>query len=149
MKAKKKSLFLMLMAVCVMLVTAGCGKVNIGYVDYTRIQQEAPQVKSSMDEMKTRMEDFQKDAEKQLQEHAANINSEEDVQKLQDLQQQLRMQGAGIQQQYATQVQTKIYAAMDGIAQEKKLDAVIKSNGKDSMISGGIDVTDEVIAKLQ
>ncbi len=147
MKAKK--LFLVATVIGALLMTAGCGKVNIGYVDYTRIQQEAPQVKSSMEEMKTRMTDFQKDAEKQLQEQAANIKSEEDAQKFQELQQQLKMQAAGIQQQYSTQVKSKIFAAMDGIAKEKKLDAVVNSNGKDGMITGGVDVTDEVIAKLQ
>ena len=147
MKAKK--LFLVATVIGALLMTAGCGKVNIGYVEYTRIQQEAPQVKSSMEEMKTRMTDFQKDAEKQLQEQAANIKSEEDAQKFQELQQQLKMQAAGIQQQYSTQVKSKIFAAMDGIAKEKKLDAVVNSNGKDGMITGGVDVTDEVIAKLQ
>ena len=148
MKLNKKMLFLV-MAACTMFLTAGCGKVNIGYVDYSRVQQEAPQVKSSMDEMKTRMEEFQKTAEKQLQEQAAAIHSQEDADKFQELQQQLKMQAAGIQQQYATQVRSKIHAAMDGIAKEKKLDAVVNSNGKDGMISGGIDVTDEVIEKLQ
>ena len=149
MKAKKKTLFLVIAALCAVFLTAGCGKVNIGYVDYTRVQQEAPQIKESMDEMKTRMEDFQKDAEKQLQEEAAKVHSEAEAQKFQELQQQLKMQAAGIQQQYATQVKSKIYAAMDGIAQEKKLDAVVNSNGKDGLITGGVDVTDEVIAKLQ
>lgn len=149
MKFKKKTLVLAMSAVCAMMITAGCGKVNVGYVDYARVQTEAPQIKNSMDEMQKRMEEFQKDAEKQLQEQGANIKSEEDAQKFQELQQQLRMQGAGIQQQYATQVQSKIYAAMDGIAKEKKLDTVVRSNGKDGMVIGGVDVTDDVIAKLQ
>ncbi|WP_027406011.1 OmpH family outer membrane protein [Anaerovibrio sp. RM50] len=149
MNFKKKTLVLAMTAVCAMMLTAGCGKVNMGYVDYSRVQTEAPQIKSSMEEMQKRMEEFQKDATKQLQEQGANIQSEEDAQKFQELQQQLRMQGAGIQQQYATQVQSKIYAAMDGIAKEKKLDAVVKSDGKDGLIIGGVDVTDDVIAKLQ
>lgn len=146
---KKKTLVLAMSAVCAMMITAGCGKVNVGYVDYARVQTEAPQIKSSMDEMQSRMEEFQKNAEKQLMEQGSNIQSEEDAQKFQELQQQLRMQGAGIQQQYATQVQSKIYAAMDTIAKEKKLDTVVRSNGKDGMIIGGVDVTDDVIAKLQ
>ena len=146
---KKKTLVLAMSAVCAMMITAGCGKVHVGYVDYARVQTEAPQIKSSMDEMQSRMEEFQKNAEKQLMEQGANIQSEEDAQKFQELQQQLRMQGAGIQQQYATQVQSKIYAAMDTIAKEKKLDTVVRSNGKDGMITGGVDVTDDVIAKLQ
>ncbi|ORU00953.1 outer membrane chaperone Skp (OmpH) [Anaerovibrio sp. JC8] len=146
---KKKALVLALAALCALFITAGCGKVNVGYVDYERVQTEAPQIKSSLEEMQKRMEDFQKDAEKQLKEQSANINSEEDAQKFQELQQQLRMQAAGIQQQYATQVQSKIYAAMDSIAKEKKLDTVVKSNGKDGMVTGGVDVTDDVIAKLQ
>ncbi|MBQ1856039.1 MAG: hypothetical protein II137_05540 [Anaerovibrio sp.] len=46
MNFKKKTLVLAMSAVCAMLITAGCGKVNVGYVDYARVQTEAPQIKS-------------------------------------------------------------------------------------------------------
>ena len=41
-------------------------------------------------------------------------------------------------------------AALGDIAKEKKLDTVVNSNTKDGVIiTGGVDVTDEVISKLQ
>ena len=65
-------------------------------------------------------------------------------------QQQLQMRGASLQQSYATQIKAKMDAALGDIAKEKKLDTVVNSNTKDGVIiTGGVDVTDEVISKLQ
>ena len=39
---------------------------------------------------------------------------------------------------------------MDVVVKAKKLDTVVNSNGKDGVVvSGGTDITDEVIQKLQ
>ena len=90
---------------------------------------------------------FQQEGEKQLQEAAASGKSPEEMQKLQ---QQLQMRGASLQQSYSTQIKAKMDAALGDIAKEKKLDTVVNSNTKDGVIiTGGVDVTDEVISKLQ
>ena len=53
-------------------------------------------------------------------------------------------------QQEAPQIKAKMDAALGDIAKEKKLDTVVNSNTKDGVIiTGGVDVTDEVISKLQ
>lgn len=144
---KKKTLVIAMAVLSAALVTAGCGKTNIGYVDYTRVQQEAPQIKASMEEMQAKMTDFQKEAETQLQEAAKKQSSPEDMAKLQ---QQLRAKGAAIQQQYVTQLKAKTDAALDGIVKEKKLDVVVhKSVQGGTNVTGGIDVTEDVIQKLQ
>lgn len=143
----KRLLVIGMSVLCVAGFTAGCGKVNVGYVDQNRIQEEAPQVKSSIEEMHTKMDEFQNDAKQQLSTAIQGGASEEEMQQLQ---QQLQMKSASIQQQYSVQIKAKVDAAMDDIVKEKKLDTVLSSDGKDGVvIMGGTDITEDVIQKLQ
>lgn len=147
MKNKKRIVAAVMSVLCAVALLAGCGKVNVGYVDQNRIQNEAPQIKSSMEEMQSKMAEVQKEAEQKFQEAGTSGASEEELQKLQ---QQMQMKAAGVQQQYAIQIKAKVDAAMDDIVKEKKLDTVVNSNGKDGVvISGGVDITEDVIQKLQ
>ena len=147
MKNKKRIIAAVMSVLCAAALFAGCGKVNVGYVDQSRIQNEAPQIKSSMEEMQSKMAEVQQEAEQKFQEAAASGASEEDMQKLQ---QQMQMKATGVQQQYAIQIKAKVDAAMDDIVKEKKLDTVVNSNGKDGVVvSGGVDITEDVIQKLQ
>ena len=144
MKTKKRIATVIMSALCVAALATGCGKVNIGYIDQSRIQNEAPQIKSSIEEMQSKLQEVQQDGDKQLQEAQAKGTSEEEMQK------QLQMKAAGVQQQYSTQIKSKVDAALDDVVKAKKLDTVVNSNGKDGVvISGGTDITDEVIQKLQ
>ncbi|MBQ5919788.1 MAG: OmpH family outer membrane protein [Selenomonadaceae bacterium] len=147
MKNKKRITAALMSVLCAAALFAGCGKVNVGYVDQNRIQNEAPQIKASIEEMQGKMAEVQQEAEQKFQEAGASGASEEDMQKLQ---QQMQMKAAGVQQQYAIQIKAKVDAAMDDIVKEKKLDTVVNSNGKDSVVvSGGVDITEDVIQKLQ
>ena len=147
MKNKKRIVAAVMSMLCAVALLAGCGKVNVGYVDQNRIQNEAPQIKSSMEEMQSKMAEVQQEAEQKFQETAASGASEEEMQKLQ---QQMQMKAAGVQQQYAIQIKAKVDAAMDDIVKAKKLDTVVNSNGKDGVVvSGGVDITEDVIQKLQ
>ena len=49
MKTKKRIVAVIMSALCVAALATGCGKVNIGYIDQSRIQNEAPQIKSSIE----------------------------------------------------------------------------------------------------
>ena len=147
MKNKKRITATLMSVLCAAALFAGCGKVNVGYVDQNRIQNEAPQIKASIEEMQGKMTEVQKEAEQKLQEASSSGASDEDMQKLQ---QQLQMKAAGVQQQYAIQIKAKVDAAMDDIVKAKKLDTVVNSNGKDGVVvSGGVDITEDVIQKLQ
>ena len=84
MKNKKRIIAAVMSVLCAAALFAGCGKVNVGYVDQSRIQNEAPQIKSSMDEMQSKMAEVQQEAEQKFQEAAASGTSEEDMQKLTD-----------------------------------------------------------------
>lgn len=147
MKNKKRITAALMSVLCAAALFAGCGKVNVGYVDQNRIQNEAPQIKASIEEMQGKMTEVQKEAEQKLQEASSSGASDEDMQKLQ---QQMQMKAAGVQQQYAIQIKAKVDAAMDDIIKAKKLDTVVNSNGKDGVVvSGGVDITEDVIQKLQ
>ena len=147
MKNKKRITAALMSVLCAAALFAGCGKVNVGYVDQNRIQNEAPQIKASIEEMQGKMTEVQKEAEQKMQEASSSGASDEDMQKLQ---QQMQMKAAGVQQQYAIQIKAKVDAAMDDIVKEKKLDTVVNSNGKDGVVvSGGVDITEDVIQKLQ
>lgn len=147
MKNKKRITDALMSVLCAAALFAGCGKVNVGYVDQNRIQNEAPQIKASIEEMQGKMTEVQKEAEQKLQEASSSGASDEDMQKLQ---QQMQMKAAGVQQQYAIQIKAKVDAAMDDIVKAKKLDTVVNSNGKDGVVvSGGVDITEDVIQKLQ
>ncbi len=147
MKNKKRITAALMSVLCAAALFAGCGKVNVGYVDQNRIQNEAPQIKASIEEMQGKMTEVQKEAEQKMQEASSSGASDEDMQKLQ---QQMQMKAAGVQQQYAIQIKAKVDAAMDDIVKAKKLDTVVNSNGKDGVVvSGGVDITEDVIQKLQ
>ena len=67
MGKKKRIIASILTILCMALAAAGCGKVSVGYVDQARVQQEAPQIKASIEEMQGEMSKFQQEGEKQLQ----------------------------------------------------------------------------------
>lgn len=126
------------------LAFTGCGSVNIGYVDGSKVMSEAPQIKSIMDEGAKKVEEIQQEAAA-LQDNPDL--TEEELSKAQaDIQRKL----IGINQAYATQLQHKINETLAGIAQEKKLDVVVDSSESQPIVlEGGVDVTAEVIQKLQ
>ena len=126
------------------LVLTGCGQAQIGSVDVDRVMAEAPRVKTLMTEaegkIKEAQEKFQKDyGEQEL--------SEEDSVKLQmDFQRKLE----GINQGYATQIKSRMDVVINEIAQEKNIDVVLSNVTNDRTIfHGAIDITDDVIRKMQ
>ena len=124
---------------------AGCGQVHVGTIDRARVQEEAPQLKSVVDEANTKLMEAQQEAQNKF---AANpqMTAEESQQVQMDTQRKM----AGLQQMYSIQLEQKLNVALQDVAKEKKLDAVMDSSKKyPSVLSGGVDVTDEVIGKLQ
>lgn len=145
MKMKKKSAALIAIAMVSTLLLGGCGQVKVGYVNERRLAEEAPQIKATMEEGTKKLEETQAEIEKKFQENP-NMTAEE----AQQLQQEAQRKAMGLNQQYMTQIQQKMDVALAEIAKEKKLDVVVDNEGlQKSVLLGGIDVTDEVIQKLQ
>ena len=128
------------------LFMTGCGsQVNIGYVDGEKIMNESPQIKAVLEEGEKKAEEIQNEAIKTLEDNP-DWTEEEKTKALSDLQRKLN----GINQAYATQLKYKFDEAIAGIAAEKKLDVVVDSSENQKIIlMGGVDVTNEVIQKLQ
>ena len=128
------------------LFMTGCGsQINIGYIDGEKVMNEAPQIKTILDEGQKKAEEIQKEAMTTL-ENNPDWTEEEKNKALSDLQRKL----AGINQAYATQVKYKFDEAISGIAAAKKLDVVIDSSDNQKVVlMGGVDVTNEVIQKMQ
>lgn len=118
---------------------AGCGgKDNVGVVDMSRVQKEAPLVQ----QYKQKTEDKQKSIEKELQDAQQSMSAEDFQKKQQQAQQELNIFGASMQRQFMSDIQSKL----GDIAKDKNVGIIVV---KEVVPSGGIDVTDDLIAKLQ
>ena len=119
---------------------AGCGgKDNVGVVDMSRVQKEAPLFAQ---QYKQKTEDKQKSIEKELQDAQQNMSAEDFQKKQQQAQQELNIFGASMQRQFMSDIQSKL----GDIAKDKNVGIIVV---KEAVPSGGIDVTDDLIAKLQ
>lgn len=118
---------------------AGCGgKDDVGVVDMSRVQKEAPLVQ----QYKQKTEDKQKSIEKELQDAQQSMSAEDFQKKQQQAQQELNIFGASMQRQFMSDIQSKL----GDIAKDKNVGIIVV---KEAVPSGGIDVTDDLIAKLQ
>lgn len=127
------------------LVFGGCGQGQIGAVDVDKIMTDAPRVKTLMAEAEGKIKEAQQKFE---QDAAANPErSDEDTAKAQlDFQRKLD----GINQAYATQIRSRMDVVIEEISREKNIDVVINNSASEKLIfQGAIDITDEVIKKMQ
>ena len=146
MKLRKKTVGLLAAAFAATMLMSGCGQVKIGYIEGSRVMQEAPQVKSLVEEGNQKIQEAQDEAEKDLAEKK-NSMSDEDFQKAQ---QEAQRKVAGLNQSYSIQLKQKLDTALADVAKEKKLDAIVDNQQmQKTVVEGGIDVTDEAIQKLQ
>ena len=118
---------------------SGCGSEDkVGYVDMARVQKEAPMVQ----QYQKKMEDKDKALNDELQKDKQSMSAEDFQKKQQQAQQERRIYAASMQQQFLSEIQTKLA----DIAKDKNVGIVVY---KEVVPSGGIDVTDDLIAKLQ
>ena len=120
------------------MLAGGGGKDNVGVVDMSRVQKEAPLVQ----QYKQKTEDKQKSIEKELQDAQQSMSAEDFQKKQQQAQQELNIFGASMQRQFMSDIQSKL----GDIAKDKNVGIIVV---KEAVPSGGIDVTDDLIAKLQ
>ena len=118
---------------------SGCGSEDkVGYVDMARVQKEAPMVQ----QYQKKMEDKDKALNDELQKENQSMSAEDFQKKQQQAQQERQIYAASMQQQFLSEIQTKLA----DIAKDKNVGIVVY---KEVVPSGGIDVTDDLIAKLQ
>ena len=149
MKLRKRSTALLAAAFASMMLMSGCGQAKIGYIDGERVSKEAPQISALVEEGNQKLNEAREQSQAEIQQKMKeNPNmSQEDTQKLQmDAQRKLQ----GINQSYSLQLRQKMDVALGSVSKEKKLDAVVNNSQEQPIaITGAVDVTDEVISKLQ
>ena len=139
MKQNKKRMAMLAGAFAIMTLAAGCGKTEIGYVDPSRIEKEAPAIMNIDAEMKSKVEEVQKQAQEDLKEKQAQGAQQQAMGKMQ--------QTSSIYDQQKT---IKLQTAVGEIARTKKLDAVLFNVDEQKLVRlGGTDITDDVIKALQ
>ena len=137
-------------AIAVVLLTAsifvaGCGSVHIGTVDRSRVQEEAPAIKAVVAEANTKLMEAQSEAQAKFE-----ANPKMTQEEAQQLQMETQRKLAGLNQMYSIQLEQKLNVAVQDIVKEKRLDIVMDSSKNyPSILMGGVDITDEVIGKLQ
>lgn len=143
MKLPKKLVTAALLVVSIF--ATGCGsQMNIGYVDGGKVM-EAPQIKAVIEEGEKKAEEIQNEAATAI-ENNPEWTEEEQNNALMDFQRRL----FGINQAYSTQLKYKFDEALDAIAKEKQLDVIVDSSESQPIIfMGGVDVTEDVVKKLQ
>ena len=126
------------------LILTGCGQAQIGSVDVEKVMLEAPRVKTLMTEAESKIKETE---EKFQQEYGNKEMTEEETAKAQmEFQRKLE----GINQAYATQIKSRMDVVIEEVSREKNIDVVISNSAEDRMIfHGAVDVTDDVIKKMQ
>ncbi len=139
-KYTRWSTFLLIVMVSTILL-AGCGAEKpstIGIVDMQKVMAENPKIKQMQDQLNTKAKEL-----------TANLEKEKATLKPEEFQQKEQVAYAEfmkLKQEFEAQIEAQTKKVLEEVAKEKKLGAVIYKNG---MAWGGIDVTEDVLKKLQ
>ena len=111
---------------------------QIGIISEARIMEESKQVKASQEEFNRQGQEVIKELEGQKE----KLTAEEFVQKQKEMYGKFMI----VKQQMEEQVQIKVQRAVEKVAKEKNLTTVLYKN---AVVLGGIDITTEVINKME
>lgn len=129
----------------VTLMLSGCGQGQIGCVNVDKVMADSPRVKTLMDEAETKMKEAQQKFEQDVA-AKPDMTNEERARLQSDFQRKI----AGINQATATQIRSRMDVVIAEIAQAKNLEVVISNSTNEKiLLQGGIDVTQDVIQKMQ
>jgi outer membrane protein len=135
----KKNFWPAVILAAALAILTGCGRTGeFGYVDMQRIMQESPKVKEMREQITQKVQEFQTVSEQEKKQ----LSAEEFAQKQQLRQSELMAYNNELDNQF----KALLSQAMETVSREKKLGAVLI---KDSVLQGGVDVTDEILKKLE
>ena len=126
------------------LIISGCGESQVGAIDVEKVMAEAPRVKTIMEEAQGKVTEAQQKFE---QDNASKEMTEEEALKVQmEFQRKLE----SINQAYAAKIKSVIDVKVEEVAREKNIDVVINNSEEQKILfQGGIDITQDVIKKMQ
>ncbi|MBP8629838.1 MAG: OmpH family outer membrane protein [Negativicutes bacterium] len=120
-------------------VVSGCGQnKNVGVIDVEKVVTESPKIKVMNEELMAK----HKEIEEKLNTDKTTL-SEADFN---NAKQAADAEFTALRKDLSGKMETEIKTNLEKIAKEKNLSVIIKKN---VAVQGGVDVTDEMIAKLQ
>ena len=120
-------------------VVSGCGQnKNVGVIDVEKVVTESPKIKVMNEELMAK----HKEIEEKLNNDKTTL-SEADFN---NAKQATDAEFTALRKDLSGKMETEIKTNLEKIAKEKNLSVIIKKN---VTVQGGVDVTDEMIAKLQ
>lgn len=135
----KNKWMLLIIVVFVTALLGGCSSGgNVGVVDVNKVMTDSPKVKQYQDQLNVKG----KELSDQLEKEKATL-SPADFQKRQEA---IYGEFMKTKQDMESQVDASIKQTLEGISKDKKLSVILYKNG---VAQGGMDITDEVIKKLQ
>ncbi len=141
----KKLLAAMTVILSTFLMTGCGGNENIGYVDQKKIMTEAPQMVKLVEEGTKKAEEIETQAKAELEKNP-DISDEDRNKMMTEFDRKM----SGINQAYATQVQHKLDEVLAEVCKDKNVSIVLDNTGMNKiLINGGMDLTADVIKKLQ
>ena len=136
---KMKKGLLVGMALMGTLLVAGCGsEPQFGVLDGQRVMAESPKIQAIQQELQTKGEAMQE----QLRKDQKTMSAAQFAKKQKETMQEFMVIRKGLE----TQLEATMETATSEVAAEKKLNLILYKQG---VAQGGIDVTDDVIKKLQ
>lgn len=135
-----KRLLLVVALITAALALAGCGGriSEFGFVDTQRIQTESTMIKEFNEQITAKIKEFQV-----LEEKEKTTLGEEDFSKNRQIRQAELM---SMQKEMEAKFMTNLNTAMEEVMREKKLGAILV---KGSVMTGGIDVTEDVLKRIK
>lgn len=120
-------------------VVSGCGQnKNVGVIDVEKVVTESPKIKVMNEELMAK----HKEIEEKLNNDKTTL-SEADFN---NAKQAADAEFTALRKDLSGKMETEIKTNLEKIAKEKNLSVIIKKN---VTVQGGVDVTDEMITKLQ
>ncbi len=156
MNLNKKSLCALLMVGIITIFVSGCSNTKMGVVDTERIMKESPQIQTITKSQTEQYTQKQQELTEKLKNDKANM-SDEDYQKSFNA---AKAELSAMESKFNSELKTTIDKAMADVSKEKNLSAVVMKDlvqtnqmgqptKEEFVIQGGIDITDDLIQKLQ
>lgn len=138
----------LLLLICCLILTSPVFAGGVGYVNYDKVIMQYQFAKNSLTEIQNKGKEIQKYLETKEAEFS-KTESAVQKKKLEDtVRNELKVKEKAFntfREKREDEVYNRIHAVVEKIRLEKGLDAVLDSR---SVFSGGVDITDELIKKL-
>ena len=123
----------------------GCGQGQIGCVDKGKVMAESPRAKAVAEEAKAELDKMVASFNEKYPDKE-NMSDEEKLKAQTEMQRELQK----INQKYTAQLENRFNVVVAEIANSKDIDIVIANSENQKLLHiGGIDITADVISKMQ